>query len=75
MAGGMNAAVVPCMKCVGRAARVSEGMENDGYECGECGFQFLIDWSRGAPAKPCWPLSEEEAEEARRIIGLINKKG
>ncbi len=76
MSGGINAAIVPCMKCLGRAVRVYEGMENDGYECNECGHKFSIDWSHGGPpVKPCWPLSEEEENEARRIIELINKRG
>jgi len=75
MAGGINAAIVPCIKCVGRAVRAYEGLETDGYECSECGHQFLIDWSHGGPPqKACWPLSEEEAKEARRIIELINEK-
>ena len=75
MAGGINTAIVPCMKCVGRAVRVSEGLENDGYECSECGHTFIIDWSHGGPpTKPCWPLSEEEEKEARRIIELIKKR-
>ena len=72
MAGGINAAIVACMKCIERAVRTYEGIETDGYQCSACGFQFSIDWSHtGAPQKPCWPLSEEEAEEARLISHLI----
>ncbi len=75
MAGGINANIVPCMKCIGRAVRNYEGMETDGYECSECGYQFSIDWSHpGPPQKPCWPLSEEEAKEARRMIELIEAR-
>jgi hypothetical protein len=75
MAGGINAAVVPCMKCLGRADRTSEGLETDYYVCSECGHGYGIDWSHGGPPqRPCWPLSEEEAKEARRMIDLINRK-
>lgn len=74
MAGGINAAIVPCIKCIGRALRVYEGMENDGYECSECGNKFSIDWSHGGPPqKPCWPLSEAEKTEARKMIEFMNK--
>ncbi|MDQ3908565.1 MAG: hypothetical protein M3268_09515 [Acidobacteriota bacterium] len=67
MAGGVNAAVVPCLRCAGRAERTSEGIENDYYECRECGLKFGIDWFYdGPPQQPCWPISEEEAEERRR---------
>ncbi|MCA1568704.1 MAG: hypothetical protein LC803_24260 [Acidobacteria bacterium] len=66
MAGGINAATMPCLKCAGEARRTSEGQENDFYECGECGFGFGIDWSEGGPPPtPRWPISEEEAEERR----------
>ena len=76
MAGGINAAIVPCLKCVGRAVRTSEGIEDDWYECTECGSKFGIDWSHGGPPqKPCWPLSEAEDKEARRIIELLKKRG
>ena len=76
MAGGVNAAIVPCIKCVGRADRTSVGLENDWYKCSECGHKFGIDWSHcGPPQTPRWPLTEEEAEEARRIIELIKKSG
>ena len=76
MAGGINAASVPCIKCLGQALRVYEGMENDSYECIQCRQKFSIDWSHGGPpAKPCWPLSEEEEKEARRMIELMNQSG
>lgn len=75
MAGGTHAAVVPCIKCIGGAVRTYEGMETDAYECSECGHPFSIDWSHGGPPqKPCWPLSEEETKEARRIMELINER-
>ena len=74
MAGGENAALVPCLNCVGRAIRTFEGMEDDWYECTECGAKFGIDWSHeGPPQKPCWPLSEEEIKEARRVIAVIKQ--
>ena len=54
MAGGPNAAVVPCMECGARAVRVHEGFETDQYLC-EARHAFGIDW-RGAPAEePMWP--------------------
>lgn len=67
MAGGINAAVVPCLRCVGPAQRTAEGLENDYYECAECGFSFGIDWAYdGPPRKPCWPISAEDAERRRK---------
>lgn len=75
MAGGINAAIVPCINCAGRAVRDSEGLETDWYKCEECGHGFGIDWSHcGPPETPRWPLTEEEAEEARRLIALIRQK-
>ncbi len=75
MAGGINAAIVACIKCVGPANRTYEGMENDGYECSACGHWFNIDWSHGGPPqKPCWPLSDAEETELRRIIKLMNQR-
>jgi hypothetical protein len=72
MAGGINAATVPCLKCAGAAGRTSEGLENDYYECAACGFRFGIDWYyEGPPQKPCWPISEEEAERRRREADLV----
>jgi hypothetical protein len=77
MAGGINAAVVPCLRYVGRAVRSYEGMENDGYDCSECGYQFSIDWSHGGPPKsPRWPLSQEEeaaAHHFRQLTSLRRK--
>lgn len=71
MAGGSNAAVVPCLRCAGRAERTEEGIENDYYECRECGLKFGIDWFYdGPPDTPCWPISGEEAEERRRQSAL-----
>lgn len=58
MAGGPNAAVIPCIKCAGKANRLSEGLETDLYECEACQLRFLIDWSRdGPPEKPRLPLT------------------
>ena len=55
MAGGPNAALVPCFECGKRAERVYEGVEDDHYLC-EGGHQFGIDWSRGGPPdEPQWP--------------------
>lgn len=72
MAGGINAATVPCLKCAGEARRTSEGQENDFYMCAECGFGFGIDWfNDGPPPAPCWPISEEEAEERREAAGRV----
>lgn len=72
MAGGMNAAIVPCMRCAGPAHRTSEGVENDYYKCDECGYGFGIDWSyEGPPREPCWPISEEEALERRAMADRV----
>jgi hypothetical protein len=80
MAGGVNAAVVPCGKCAGPAHRTYEGQEDDHYRCGECGYSFLIDWHvDGPPQNPCWPVSEEKAEEIRKmaaqVFGVLRKSG
>lgn len=73
MAGGVNAEIVPCMWCAGRARRVSEGIENDHYKCDECGKGFGIDWSHDGPPKtPCWPISEEEARERRAMAERLS---
>jgi hypothetical protein len=75
MAGGIFAASIPCIKCIEEAVRTYEGMENDAYQCKSCGFAFSVDWSHGTlPQKACWPLSEEEAEEARKISAIINQQ-
>lgn len=48
MAGGVNAAIVPCMRCAGPARRTSEGLENDYYKCDECGYGFgMIGLTKG----------------------------
>lgn len=76
MAGGGNAAIVPCMKCAGRANRTCEGQEDDHYRCSECGFEFGIDWSQdGPPETPRWPISEEEAQEIREKATLFGVGG
>ena len=76
MAGGIHAAVVPCMKCLGRAVRTCEGLENDQYQCSECGHGFIIDWMHGGgpPQTPRWPLSAEEEKEARRMLELMKQR-
>jgi len=72
MAGGPNAAVVPCMKCFGRAVRTSEGLENDAYRC-EAGHAFLVDWTYdGPPKEPRWPPTDEERarfEVMKKFLG------
>lgn len=60
MAGGPFAAFVMCLHCGRRAARTSEGLEDDYYHCDACGSTFGIDWSHGQPTKPCWPPDEEQ---------------
>lgn len=66
MAGGIYATAIPCLRCAGRADRIAEGLEIDYYRCQTCGYEFGIDWaSAGAPLKPCWPISEAEADERR----------
>lgn len=60
MAGGPHAQTVMCMHCFERAERTGEGIEDDLYRCTVCDKKFGIDWSRGAPAKPCWPPSAED---------------
>jgi hypothetical protein len=68
MAGGVNAAIVPCWKCAGPAQRTCEGREDDHYRCSECGSEFGVDWSYdGPPQTPCWPVSKEKAEEIRKM--------
>jgi hypothetical protein len=72
MAGGINAAIVPGLKCAGAANRITEGQETDQYSCSACGFGFLIDWYEGGPPEtPCWPISEEEAERRRAEAALV----
>ena len=77
MAGGEHAAIVPCVRCLGPSNRIYEGLEDDHYRCRECHCEFAVDWSYdGLPEKPCWPISQEEAEERRKIAQYIycNKK-
>lgn len=76
MAGGPNANVVMCLKCTEKANRISEGLEDDYYECEMCGYRFGIDWSLdGPPEKPCWPPSPEEIEAAKKVGALIGISG
>jgi hypothetical protein len=65
MAGGPNAAVVVCMYCTAKAPRVSEGLEDDWYQCDDCGRRFGIDWSGGQPETLCWPPSPEQLRMIR----------
>ncbi len=75
MAGGPNAEVVMCGRCLGRAVRTSEGLEDDWYACEACGATFGVDWSRGAPAQPCWPPSAEQLALARRYQAMLRGDG
>jgi hypothetical protein len=60
MAGGPNAAVVPCMWCQGKSNRTSEGLETDWYLCEACGQKFGLDWEEsGPPEAPCWPPASD----------------
>ena len=68
MAGGEHATIVPCLYCAGPADRIFEGLEDDHYRCRECHSEFNIDWSyEGPPKSSCWPISEEDAKEIRRM--------
>jgi hypothetical protein len=63
MAGGPFAQLLNCMVCafdgiVTRAERVYEGVEDDHYRC-DAGHAFGVDWRRGGPTEPAWPLSAE----------------
>jgi hypothetical protein len=80
VAGGVNAAVVPCLKCGSSAHSTHEGQEDDYYKCTECGFKFGIDWSYdGPPQTPCWPVSQGENEKRRKwaapFLGVLPKSG
>lgn len=64
MAGGPFAEFIPCMTCmadgiVTRAERVYDGAEDDHYVCAR-GHRFGVDWARGAPTGPQWPLTPEQ---------------
>ena len=74
MAGGPNAECVPCIRCAGKANRVSEGIETDYYQCSECAEKFGIDWegAGGPPDQPRWPPSAEEVAEIRRIREILD---
>ncbi len=65
MAGGPNAAAVPCLACGAKAVRTYEGSEDDHYRCTACARTFGIDWHRGAPESPCWAPTPEELRAAR----------
>lgn len=71
MAGGLNASVVMCLQCLGRAVRTGEGFEDDWYRCEACGASFGVDWSCGAPSRPCWPPSPQELEAARAYLDRL----
>ncbi len=75
MAGGVNAAIFPCLRCAGPAHRTYEGQEDDHYRCSECGSEFNIDWSYdGPPQSPCWPISEEETEKIRKMAAQVFRR-
>jgi hypothetical protein len=75
MAGGEHARIVVCMTCGARAERTQEGDENDLYRC-DNGHGFGIDWAHsGPPAKPLWPLSEEERTMVETVIRMRNEAG
>ena len=74
MAGGLYAATVMCLECLGRADRTAEGIENDQYLCSSCGRGFGIDWSRGAPMAPIWPPTAQEMAQARAIRELMDAR-
>ncbi len=67
MAGGPNAAIIPCRHCAGPARRTHDGLETDWYECA-CGWKMGIDWEHGGPPKrPLWPITDRQ----RRAIEAI----
>jgi hypothetical protein len=73
MAGGPNAAAVPCFRCAGRAERTGEGQEDDRYRCTACGLEFGIDWAyTGPPDHPRWPPGEEEAARIRQAWAMMH---
>jgi hypothetical protein len=75
MAGGPHAAIMMCLSCLGPADRIGEGIEDDMYQCRECGSRFGIDWRRGQPERPCWPPTAEELELAKAILATRKAKG
>lgn len=63
MAGGPQAAIVPCYICLDDhtltpAHRVHEGQESDVYRCAR-GHDFSIDWARGPATEPQWPPPDD----------------
>ncbi|MDX2009982.1 MAG: hypothetical protein SFW67_07330 [Myxococcaceae bacterium] len=74
MAGGANAAVVPCDVClfdeglVTRAQREREGVESDDYVCAR-GHRFGVEYRRGPASEPLWPPGPEVEAEAARVRG------
>ena len=70
MAGGPSAAIVVCLHCLGPADRIHEGIEDDLYQCRDCGKRFGIDWSHGQPQQPCWPPTPEELALAEQMLAL-----
>jgi hypothetical protein len=78
MAGGPNAAVVPCDVClfdegmVTQATREHEGVESDEYVCAR-GHRFGVTY-RGAPApEPLWPPGPEVEAEAERVRAALKR--
>jgi hypothetical protein len=72
VAGGVKAQMVPCMVCGERADRIAEGIEDDIYQC-EQGHKFGLDWGRGPPGKPLWPLSPDERKRMDLILQRRNE--
>lgn len=66
MAGGINAEFVACSRCAKKAKRISEGIEDDSYECTVCGHKFAIHWISVLQEKK-WPISKQEAEEILKM--------
>jgi hypothetical protein len=68
MAGGPHAAFAACVRCAGKAERVTEGAERDGYRCTQGGCEFHIPWGlTELPKKPCWPPDPDYATAIREF--------
>jgi hypothetical protein len=66
MAGGLHAAIVPCLYCAARAERTHEGIEDDHYECSACGRRFGICFDDGVPTTPSWPITVDQTAAIRK---------
>src|SRR5262245_52867881 len=72
MAGGENAAAVPCWECAERADRFREGIETDWYRCTSCRHEFGIDYEySGPPDAPLWPPTPEERESILQAAMMV----